>query len=74
MHIADLAELYALVLARVLEGSAGLPSREEVVIFTGTGTYRWKDMAARIGRAGVQLGVLESPEPKSINLKETGLI
>ncbi|OCK84964.1 hypothetical protein K432DRAFT_431910 [Lepidopterella palustris CBS 459.81] len=71
VHIADLAELYALVLARVLEGSAGLPSREEVVIFTGTGTYRWKDMAARIGRAGVQLGVLESPEPKSINLKET---
>jgi len=69
VHIADLASLYVLVLTRVLEGT-DMPSGERGIYFCATGSYTWKQLSTRIGKAGYELGVLDTPEVKSISLDE----
>jgi nucleoside-diphosphate-sugar epimerase len=67
VHIADLSKLYEFFLAKIL-GGYPVPFGKDGIFFTRTGEYRFKDLAAGIGKAGFELGVLDRAEPKSISL------
>jgi nucleoside-diphosphate-sugar epimerase len=67
VHIADMANLYELFLTKILEG-ADVPFGEKGIFFSGTGRGSWYDVASKAGKAGFELGVLDTAEPKSITL------
>ncbi|PON28840.1 hypothetical protein TGAM01_v201948 [Trichoderma gamsii] len=70
VHILDLAQLYEIVLLDRIKGRRAVPVGEKGYIFSGTGTFAWKDVAQWIAKAGVQLGRLNDTETKSISLEE----
>jgi hypothetical protein len=67
VHIKDLAQLYELLLAKVLQG-AEIPFNRKGIYFSNTGEFTWKIVSSEIGEIGVQLNALESAEPVSISL------
>lgn len=72
VHVEDLAELYALVLLSVLspEAGASLPTGKKGIIFSGSRRHHWIDIAAGVGRAAHQRGLIPSAEVKHISLAE----
>ncbi|KAI0429965.1 NAD(P)-binding protein [Xylaria sp. FL1042] len=74
VHILDLATLYELVLLDWVQGRRTIPVGETGFVFSGTGTFKWKEVADRIGKAGVELGKLRSSEARSISLEEASRI
>lgn len=70
VHIADLVQLYEIVLLDRIQGQRTVPVGEEGFLFSGTGTFAWKDVAQGIAKAGVELGQLADTETKSISLEE----
>lgn len=70
VHVEDLAELYELVLLDWLEERKIVPTGDKGITFSGTDTFTWKETAEQIGKAGYELGKLQSAEPKSISLDE----
>lgn len=70
VHIADLVQLYEIVLLDRIQGQRTVPVGEEGIIFSGTGTFAWKDVAQGIAKAGVELRQLADTETKSISLEE----
>lgn len=56
MHIADLAELYELIVAKIVAGEE-LPSGERGFFFSANGRHTWKDVAQGIGDALAAVGV-----------------
>ncbi|KAH6995378.1 NAD dependent epimerase/dehydratase [Ilyonectria destructans] len=67
VHIEDLAQLYELILAKVLEG-ADMPFNRKGIYFSNTGEFVWGDLVKRVGEIGVQLNALKSAEPVHISL------
>ncbi|RSL65929.1 hypothetical protein CEP54_003962 [Fusarium duplospermum] len=69
VHIADLAELYKVMILRILQDE-DVPSGREGLFFTETGYHNWFDVAKIIGEVGVSRGVLKSADPRSITVEE----
>ena len=71
VHVEDLAELYEIVLLDILEkGGRNLPFGEKGIIFSGNGRFQWLDIAEGVAEAACKEGLIESPEVKSVSLKE----
>jgi nucleoside-diphosphate-sugar epimerase len=68
MHIADLPPLYEIILEKAIAGE-DIPYGAKGIYFSGTGRYTWGELAARIGKAGYELGALQSAEPKEVTLE-----
>ena len=73
VHIADLANLYELLLSRILSGEY-VPSGEEGIFFAGTGRSTWKDASVGVAKALVSLGVIKSEELKYLSYEEASEI
>lgn len=73
VHITDLAQLYEIVLLDRVQGQRAIPVGEKGFIFSGTGTFTWKDVAQRIAKAGIKLGQLTDTETRSISLEEAAV-
>jgi len=69
IHIVDLATMFELLLAKILDGS-DVPSNKDGIYFSETGHYTWRDLAQGIANAGKELGVLKTNELKPITLEE----
>ncbi|KAM0428923.1 hypothetical protein ACHAPT_006723 [Fusarium lateritium] len=69
VHIADLAELYKVMILRILQDE-DVPSGKDGLLFTETGYHNWFDVAKLIGEVGVSRGVLKSSDPRSITVEE----
>ncbi|KAI1287719.1 NAD(P)-binding protein [Xylaria venustula] len=72
VHILDLVKLYEVVLMDWVQGRRAAPIGENGFVFSGTGTFNWKEVADRIGKVGADSGKLRSPEARSISLEEAG--
>ncbi|KAF2092780.1 NAD(P)-binding protein [Rhizodiscina lignyota] len=70
VHVLDLAPLYEIVLLDWVEGRRRVPAGERAILFSGTGSFAWKDVAERISKAGVELGNLKDAETRSVSLAE----
>lgn len=70
VHILDLAQLYEIVLLDWVEGRRKAPVGEEGIMFSGTGTFTWKEVAERIAKAGLEMGKLRDAETRSVSLEE----
>lgn len=73
VHVLDLARLYELVMLDWIEGSRQVPVGEKGFVFSGTGTFRWKEVAERIASTGVELGFFSTADTRSIGLKEAAM-
>ncbi|KAJ5803702.1 NAD dependent epimerase/dehydratase family protein [Penicillium psychrosexuale] len=73
VHIEDLAGLYELILARILNGD-DLPSGARGVYFNETGHHSWREVSERIAKAGKETGFLVSEEIREIGLEEGGRV
>lgn len=69
IHVQDLADMYGLMLARIVEGK-DVPSAEKGIFFSETGSHTWMDVARGVGEAGFKLGALKTADVKKISLEE----
>jgi nucleoside-diphosphate-sugar epimerase len=69
VHIQDLAEMYELLLSKIISG-ADIPVGERGIYFCENGSSTWRHVAERVGQAGVQLGVLKTAEVMEISSLE----
>ncbi|KAF5529019.1 NAD dependent epimerase dehydratase family [Fusarium mexicanum] len=67
-HIEDIAALYTLILAKIVEDE-DVPFGKEGFFFANHGKQSWFDIAKEIARVGHQHGRLAA-EPESVGLKE----
>ena len=70
VHVLDLAELYEIVLLDWVEGQRKVPVGEKGIVFSETGSARWREVAERIAKAGVEFGKLKTAETRSVSLSE----
>lgn len=70
VHVLDLAELYEIVLLDWVEGIKSVPIGEGGILFSGTGTFKWREVAEGIAQAGFQMGVFRDATTRSISLEE----
>jgi nucleoside-diphosphate-sugar epimerase len=70
VHVLDLAQLYEIVLLDWIEGRRNVPVGEKGIIFSGTGTFVWKEVAEGIAKAGFEMGKLKDVETRSVSLEE----
>lgn len=68
VHVADLADLFAIVLDEILEEKAVVPELGGIY-FAATQRHSWKELAQGIASAGVELGRLETASPMQISLE-----
>lgn len=69
VHIADLAPLYKLLLAKVLADEK-IPSGKEGIYFPETGDYSGKQLAQGLADELYKQGLIKTNEVKSISLQE----
>lgn len=69
VHVSDLADLYLILLKRVLAGE-DVPVGEKGILFSASGWFRWREMAKDIADALFKVGALKTKEVTSINLEE----
>ncbi|OCL07922.1 NAD(P)-binding protein [Glonium stellatum] len=69
VHILDLATLYEIMLAKIVQGE-DIPYGNKGIFFSETGNYKWKELAQGIADAGNALGALKTNETKSITMEE----
>lgn len=69
VHVADLANLYVLLLSKILAG-ADVPYGRKGYYFSNTGSFTWKGLNEKLGVIGSRLGDLESPTPVPITVEE----
>ncbi|KAL5318042.1 hypothetical protein ACEPPN_015146 [Leptodophora sp. 'Broadleaf-Isolate-01'] len=69
VHVEDLAQLYLILLKRVLAGEE-VPVGEKGIMFSASGWYRWRDLAEGIANALVEVGALKTKEVASISVEE----
>lgn len=69
VHIEDLTVLWEQLLLKVVQGEA-IPQGEEGIYFSETGEFTWRSLAELIGKAGKELGKLESAEVAQISLED----
>ncbi|KAH7089664.1 NAD dependent epimerase/dehydratase family protein-like protein [Paraphoma chrysanthemicola] len=69
VHVADLAELYAIVAVKLLE-KADVPTGKKGIIFSANGEHTWKSLAQKAADALVSEGRLNTAVLKSVKLSE----
>ncbi|CEI61260.1 hypothetical protein FVEN_g6016 [Fusarium venenatum] len=69
-HVEDIANLYTLIVAKVLDGEK-IYSGKDGFYFANHGTQSWLDIAKGIAKVGYQRGKLAA-EPRSVSLCEAG--
>jgi nucleoside-diphosphate-sugar epimerase len=67
-HVEDIASLYTLIVAKILNREK-IPSGKEGFYFANHGTQSWLDIAKGIAKIGHQRGKVAA-EPKSVSLSE----
>ncbi|OQD73586.1 hypothetical protein PENDEC_c014G05107 [Penicillium decumbens] len=70
VHVEDLAELYELVLRKVLNGDEDVPYGANGMLFAETGRHTWMDVSKGVASAGLELGALPTDEVRSVSLEE----
>ena len=75
VHIADLADLYALCLLNVLEkDGSDLPWGIEGIIFSENGTHTWRELAEGVAEAAHAADKISSPEVKRVSLEDAAKV
>ena len=69
VHVEDLAQLYELLLMRVIVGD-DIPSGKQGIFFAETGDYTWLQLSQGLANELANQGVLKSNEVKHLSLKE----
>jgi nucleoside-diphosphate-sugar epimerase len=69
VHIEDLVDLYEIMLAKILARET-IDSGERGFYFNDAGRHSWLEVAQAIGKAGYELGALDTPTPVPISLQE----
>jgi nucleoside-diphosphate-sugar epimerase len=69
VHVRDLAQLYEVFTARLLEGVT-IPHGDEGIFFTENGEYSWLEVAEGIARVGFELGKLKTSQVRSLSISE----
>ena len=69
VHIADLVNLYELLLAKVLAGD-NVPSGKEGIYFSETGDLTWRELSEGLAAELHKQGVLPTAEVNSLTLQE----
>ncbi|KAF7596850.1 hypothetical protein BBP40_012450 [Aspergillus hancockii] len=70
VHIADLVTLFELLLVKVLNGSDDVPYGAKGILFSETGRHTWMDVSKGIAAVGLELGLLNTDEVRSVPLSE----
>ena len=70
VHIADLAKLYELVLAKMLAGGEDLPFGKKGIIFSENGQHTWMELAKGVADAAFELGKIKTNEVRSVSIPE----
>ncbi|KAI0844731.1 NAD(P)-binding protein [Daldinia vernicosa] len=71
VHVEDLADLYLLILERIVaKGGEGVPSGKKGIIFSGNGRHQWLDVAQGVADAAFAEGLIPSNKLESLTLKE----
>ncbi|KAI9146905.1 hypothetical protein HJFPF1_13476 [Paramyrothecium foliicola] len=69
VHVADLADLFEIILVKILRAEE-LSSGRKGVYFAATLRHSWRQLAESIAKAGFDLGQLTTLEPTQISLEE----
>ncbi|KAI1800508.1 NAD(P)-binding protein [Daldinia bambusicola] len=71
VHVEDLADLYLLVVERIIaQGGEGVPTGKKGIIFSGNGRHQWLDVAQGVADAVFAEGLIPSNKLESITLAE----
>ena len=70
VHIIDVARLYKLVLAKILDG-VEIPNGKKGIYFVQSGSHSWMELSQRVAEAGFALGALKTTALRSISLDES---
>ncbi|KAI0111990.1 NAD(P)-binding protein [Daldinia grandis] len=71
VHVEDLADLYLLVLERIIaKGGEGVPSGKKGIIFSGNGRHQWLDVAQGVADAVFAEGQIPSNKLEAVTLEE----
>lgn len=68
VHVDNLAELYELVISRILKGEE-LPSNRKGIYFSESGSHSWREVSGRIAKTGKEAGFLSSDEVREQTLE-----
>ena len=68
VHIDDLADLYELLLGKILDGK-DVQSNKSGIYFNETGHHAWREISDRVARAGKELGYLTTDEVREVTLE-----
>ncbi|KAF8850555.1 NAD(P)-binding protein [Acephala macrosclerotiorum] len=68
VHIDDLADLYVILLQKILDGEK-VPVGEQI-LFSETGTFSWIDLSRGIADALYRLGAIKTADVKQITLED----
>jgi nucleoside-diphosphate-sugar epimerase len=69
VHIADLANLYHLLVSKIISGE-NIPTGKKGILFSATGDYMWKELSEGIANALFSLNSIKSSTPQSVDLQE----
>jgi nucleoside-diphosphate-sugar epimerase len=69
-HIVDVARLYKLVLAKILDG-VDIPNGKKGIYFVQSGNHLWNDLSQGVAKAGFALGALQTTDIRSLSLEES---
>ncbi|KAF6219651.1 hypothetical protein HO133_004120 [Letharia lupina] len=69
VHVGDLANLYEIVVQKLLAGE-DLPNGEKGIYFSANGHHTWLELSQGLADALFTLGISKTEEVKSINLEE----
>jgi nucleoside-diphosphate-sugar epimerase len=70
VHIADLAELFELVLEKVLSEEESIPSGEDGLLFAETGRHTWLEISQGIASTGHDLKAIGTEGVRNVSLEE----
>ncbi|XDG09087.1 hypothetical protein ABKA04_008702 [Annulohypoxylon sp. FPYF3050] len=71
VHVEDVAELYVLILRRILEnGGEGVPTGKKGIIFSGNGRHSWLEVAQGVADAFHEKGLLADREVQSTGVPD----
>lgn len=70
VHIADLADLFEIVLEKVLSGEDSVPRGEEGLLFAETGRHTWLEISQGIASTGHELKTLGIEGVRRVPLEE----
>ncbi len=70
VHIADLAKLYELAVAKTLARDSDVPFGKRGIIFSENGQHSWMEVAQGVADAAYELGKIKTNKVKSVSVAE----